>query len=161
MATTTIVNWVKSNTSESGIVYNTDTEGYRYNRIVRCTENRRVFRLYHKRELVTTGTLSQCQAAAVYEEPASYTTTGRIGSGNHKAQIGGYSATSVLRWMGSQGWNWREAVAVLEKLDITMKETTIKLQINSGRHGNDGWYGKVPEIDPTLVSKLNKLRKTN
>jgi hypothetical protein len=49
-----------------------------------------------------------------------------------------YTATAVLRWMGSMGWEFEEAVRVFDVLTIDVALSTVKIQLVAGSRGKRG-----------------------
>lgn len=71
-----------------------------------------------------------------------------------------YSATSVVRWMGSKKWTVEQARAVIDKVTKGVKDSTLKLQLRDGTKGKDAQYGTPAELTGAEEKKLNALRKT-
>lgn len=58
---------------------------------------------------------------------------------SERVKVFGYSATSVLRWMGANGWDADEAgVAMLTLGAGSISDVTIRLQLKAGAEGKRG-----------------------
>lgn len=55
------------------------------------------------------------------------------------------SVTSVIRWMGKEGWSLTEAKKAIEKAGVPYSESTTRAQLLAGRKGERG--------DPAVLSK--------
>ena len=56
-----------------------------------------------------------------------------------RALIFGHSVTAVLRWMGTQDWNWEDAALAVETLGgKKVADSTVRIQLNAGRKGERG-----------------------
>ena len=78
------------------------------------------------------------------------------GVGTGLSKIMGHSVTSVLRWMGKQGWSKPEAVYVCSTFGVTPAAGTVQIQTLAGRKGE---RGDPANLEPGEVKKLNELRK--
>lgn len=67
----------------------------------------------------------------------------------------GASRTSLLRWMGFNGWSNEEAILVFAKLDIPISPLTVGVQIKGGLLGR---YGKPASLNEKQSERLESLR---
>lgn len=88
-------------------------------------------------------------------------TEGKKGGKRFQLNVAGepLAISSAMRWMGAQGWTFDEVRAALEKLGLTgnVQEPTIRAQVYSGRKGDEGGHGKVPELAEAQEKALNAL----
>jgi hypothetical protein len=87
-------------------------------------------------------------------------------AGTIRATAFGIPLRGVLRWMGSRGWTTDEAQRCLDALltDWTNgSEYAASLieegHIGSGKDGDEGCFGRVPEITKEFTQALNDLRE--
>jgi hypothetical protein len=77
-----------------------------------------------------------------------------------KYLFAGFPATSIFRWMGSQGWTWEDAMKAVKALGIPdgeIAEGTARIQVNAGKKGGDcGGRGPIPEISADQATALSK-----
>lgn len=75
-----------------------------------------------------------------------------------RAKLLGYSITSVIRWMGAEGWEFDDVVAVLTYGDdmVNLSDVTIRLQLKAGR---DGSRGPAAPVTPAQAKQLRKMSK--
>lgn len=74
-----------------------------------------------------------------------------------RAQLFGYSITSVLRWMGKNGWNFEDAAVVCASIGAAkIADVTIRLQLKAGK---DGLRGPAAPITPAQAKQLRELSK--
>jgi hypothetical protein len=73
----------------------------------------------------------------------------KTASGNPRYTLFGKSVTSVLRWMGKQGWDKETAARVLKAEGITVDDQTVRSQVN-------GWdyRGEPAELSKDEEKKL-------
>ena len=57
---------------------------------------------------------------------------------NGKPRPFGFPVTSILRWLGDQGFTEWDAMLLLEHWEITIASSTIKAQLRAGRIGDRG-----------------------
>src|SRR4051794_29980704 len=62
----------------------------------------------------------------------------------------GFSVISVIRAMGREGWDYKQAEAVLKTAKIPAKQHTIKMALKRGRDGTHA-------IAPVTAKELNAL----
>ena len=70
-----------------------------------------------------------------------------------------YSATSIIRWMGSKNWSVEEARAVIDQLTKGIKDSTLKIQLRDGAKGEDGTHGAPAELTAAERKQVNAKRK--
>ena len=80
---------------------------------------------------------------------------------NKRLVFGKYSATAVLRKLGSLGWEPEEAMFVFESLTIAVSLSTVKIQIVAGSKGKRGepaplTEGEVDKLDSMLKAMLEE-----
>lgn len=77
-----------------------------------------------------------------------------------RAEVFGFTAVAVLRWMGFKGWKVSEAVAVLEKLglDAVVAVPTVRTQVGEGRHGEDSVRGGPADLTKEQGRVLTALK---
>ncbi len=68
------------------------------------------------------------------------------------------SISSVLKWMGKEGWSYEEAKRVIDTKGFQLAPTTIRGQLWIGKSNRTKW-GKSAELDEKAVKELNKMRK--
>lgn len=76
-----------------------------------------------------------------------------------KYSVAGESLTSLFRWMGFKGWTHEQALATMQNLGIApeaFKETTLRLQMNSGKKGEASHYGPVPTLSDEQAEALER-----
>ncbi len=76
-------------------------------------------------------------------------TAPRLGTG-----VFGYSSTSVLRWMGQQGWTNKQCMGVLYAYGLDVSPATVQTQRQCGRKGT----GTVPAFSDVQVAELVSKR---
>lgn len=75
-----------------------------------------------------------------------------------RGTIFGYSATSVIRWCGQQGWNAEDTGVMLAYFGLgSMSDTTIDIQLRAGRV-NDASRGPAAPIDAKQAKMLDAAR---
>lgn len=70
---------------------------------------------------------------------------------NKRKKLWGYPPTAILRWMGNEGWKFREACRALLSLDIDVSPSTIRVQLNAGAKPG---AKKIPELTEEQSDKL-------
>jgi len=70
-----------------------------------------------------------------------------------------YSATAVIRWMGSKKWNVEEARIVIDQLTKGIKDSTLKIQLRDGAKGKDGTHGDPAPLTAKEAKECNAKRK--
>ena len=124
-------------------------EAHRYHREMIDNTLRRARRLNDGADVTTT-----TETRKVEYTPA---TTKRQMGEVVRAQIFGYSATSVLRWMGANGWGFEDAAVVMATIGAArIADSTIRIQLNAGR---DGRRGPAAPVTPAQAKKLRELAK--
>lgn len=68
----------------------------------------------------------------------------------------GHAPTGVLRWMGTEGFTFKEARATLDSLGVEASDATIRAQLLAGKKGERG--APAPLTDEQKA-KLQELRK--
>lgn len=79
--------------------------------------------------------------------------------GKQRIRIMGYSVTAIIRWMGADAWTFKRARRALKRLGLEVAKTTIVSQMASGRNGENGKRGEVPELTAKQEKKLYALLK--
>ena len=72
-----------------------------------------------------------------------------------KAKVfGEHAPTAALRWMGSEGWNFKQAKTAFQNMGIDVSDATIRAQLS-------GWKtrGKIPTFTKDQADELLRLRK--
>lgn len=72
-----------------------------------------------------------------------------------------YSVSSVLRWMGSRGFGFEEALATLEALGFRPKCRTVKHQLHLGATGRGGAVAKIVRGEAKQMRKFLKEYKNH
>lgn len=73
-----------------------------------------------------------------------------------RTKLLGFSAMSVLRWMGKEDWTLEEAQTAVEALGCDLSPVTIKIQLKAGRSGK----GEPAKLSLAQENKLyNSLKK--
>ncbi len=67
-----------------------------------------------------------------------------------------YPITAVVRWMGVEGWNAKQATQVLEALGFDLSPATIAAQLRAGKMEE---RGPAADLNPQQEKELNKLLK--
>ncbi len=96
--------------------------------------------------LDTIAELRTVPASTVRANTGGGSTAPRIGNG-----IFGHSSTSILRWMGKQGWTNKECCAAVSSFGMAVSPATVQTQRQCGRKD----IGKLPELTPEQVIDLN------
>jgi hypothetical protein len=80
-------------------------------------------------------------------------------NGSHRAYIFGYPVTGVIRWMGTKGWAFTEARAVVDLLTGKGKisDATIRTQLGDGKSGRFN-HGEPPTLTEQQAAKLEEQR---
>lgn len=74
-----------------------------------------------------------------------------------RGNILGYSATSVLRWMGANGWSFEDAAVVCAATGCArISDVTIRLQLKAGK---DGTRGPAAPVTAAQAKKLVEMSK--
>ena len=81
------------------------------------------------------------------------TVTKKSGFGKAKTLCFGLPVTAVLRWMGSDGWDYEEARDALATLKIFPSDNTIKNQLRDGG-AKQHKYGDVPQLTDKQIKEL-------
>lgn len=68
----------------------------------------------------------------------------------------GFPATSVVRWMGKNGWQFEEAQQVIRALECPIADATIRIQLRAGEKGERGAPANLSKKD---CKKLKDLAK--
>lgn len=68
----------------------------------------------------------------------------------------GHPATSVIRWMGKEGWSFEDAQKVLAHHNISVAGGTIRTQLLCGRKGMRGDPAKLSKAQ---IAELNEAKK--
>jgi len=63
----------------------------------------------------------------------------------------GHQPTSVIRWMGKEGFNFKQAKRALEASGVDMKDATIRAQLSAGKKG---LRGSPANLTPEQASRL-------
>lgn len=66
--------------------------------------------------------------------------------------IWGFPLTSVIRWMGKEGWNFDRAFSVLKSLDRLVPEATVRSALSQGKTGK---RGKPADLSKKQIQELN------
>jgi len=76
--------------------------------------------------------------------------------GRTKAMIVGHPASSVLRWLGNNGYTVAQARAAVASLGFgeVLKDSTIVTGVNDGKHGDK--YGPVAALTPAEEKELKR-----
>lgn len=77
------------------------------------------------------------------------------GAGGAQAKWEGFSISSVLRWMGKDGWKAKEARAVAKAMGWKAADPSIRLQIASGRQGI---RGEIADLSAEQAKELRAKR---
>lgn len=89
--------------------------------------------------------------ASTTKKPASKnlkpTKKGKLGA------LLGFSVISVIRAMGREGWDYKQAESALKTAKISAKQHTIKMALKRGRDGTHA-------IAPVTARQLSGLRPT-
>lgn len=65
-----------------------------------------------------------------------------------------YSVTSVLRWMGREGWTFADAQTVLTTMNAMPADNTARIQLHAGKKGERG------EPAPLTKNQIKELKQT-
>lgn len=68
-----------------------------------------------------------------------------------RSKLYDHPITSIIRWMGKEGWKFDEAKAAFTRLDISVADGTIRTQLRSGVRGDRG------EPAPLTEDQADKL----
>lgn len=82
------------------------------------------------------------------------TSSGNGGAKGMRYDMFGHPVTSVLRWMGKQGWTAKEAEKVCLKLNCAVAEATVKIQVVAGRKGKRGEPASLTEAQTQQLETL-------
>lgn len=85
------------------------------------------------------------------DEPAAPSAQG--GGGDKRSKLFGYPITAVIRWMGQHEWEFKDAQFALEKLEIDVAPSTIRIQLRAGLVG-DKSRGEPAALTPAQVKEL-------
>lgn len=77
------------------------------------------------------------------------------GSGKRAATILGYSATSVVRWLGREGVSFAEAKVIVDTYcgESTLADATLRAQLFAGRKGQRGDVAPITEEQALELGK--------
>lgn len=80
--------------------------------------------------------------------------------------FGKYPVRAILRHMGAEGWGKPEAESALKRMGVlpVMGEAAgavINNQLASGKSGEDGWAGPVPELTASEARAIKALRNAD
>lgn len=77
-----------------------------------------------------------------------------------KGEMFGHAVTSVIRWMGKQGWTFEQAREALELHDCErVNDTTVKIQLAAGRKGDRGPAADLTEKQVSMLEKIRQKKK--
>lgn len=71
-------------------------------------------------------------------------------------QLFGQSSSSILKWMGANGWKWQEAKQVMESYGFRIQDSTYRGQVWCGKKQQ---YGSPAELEDKQIAELEKKRK--
>jgi predicted transcriptional regulator len=72
-------------------------------------------------------------------------------------ELFGHTSSRILRWMGKNDWDWKDAKKVMESYGFRIQDTTYRGQLWCGT--KEGQYGKVPDLTDKQITELEKKRK--
>lgn len=78
----------------------------------------------------------------------------KVGEPRRKYDVLGFPVTSVLRWMGKEGWTIDQAAAVLTKLGCNCSPATVKIQVRAGAKGDTSEKGPPADLSPEQAQVL-------
>ena len=74
----------------------------------------------------------------------------------------GHKLTSVIRWMGKEGWKFDEARKAMDGLEIAVADATIRCQLTAGKNGKRGNPAALsPAQAKTFTKFLNQGKKND
>jgi molybdenum-dependent DNA-binding transcriptional regulator ModE len=89
-----------------------------------------------------------------YEPTLSAKRPAPAGGGKTKQVWEGHGATAVIRWMGVDGWEYKQAQKVVRALDLDIADATIRAQLRGGATGKRGEPAKLTTKQEKLLYDL-------
>lgn len=80
------------------------------------------------------------------------------GRGRVLYRIFGYSASSVIRWMGNHGWEYYQARYVTKKYNANMCDLAVRVNVTDGKEGSFK-YGPMATLTREQERELNRCKK--
>ena len=71
-------------------------------------------------------------------------------------RVFGHPVTAVIRFMGSEGWTFKQARESLDRLNIDVSDPTVKTQLSAGQKSKDdkGYRGEPAKLSATQIKTL-------
>lgn len=88
------------------------------------------------------------------EEGVAPVSKGKPKEDGKRKKIYGYPATSVIRWMGKEGFSYEEAAKVLKHFGCDTAKNTVKIQLVAGKRGE---RGDPADLTLTQERELHKI----
>lgn len=101
------------------------------------------WRIYHKKH-----------PKAVSRIEEEYVRTGEyIGDKGvrQRNKVFNHHPTAVLRWMGTDHWDFEEARTAMKNMGIEVSDTTIRIQLRAGKKGERGEPAKLTEQEMKML----------
>lgn len=93
------------------------------------------------------------------DAPAVKTTSGVITKSvgvRTRTKMWGIPITSIIRWMGTEGWSFAKAKQVVKGLDMDVADATIRAQLGAGKRGSRGEPARLTDDQANHIYSLVK-----
>jgi ParB-like chromosome segregation protein Spo0J len=68
--------------------------------------------------------------------------------------FGEHKASALARWMGKEGFEFKDAKKAMRELGVEVKDSTLRTQLNAGRKGLRGAPAKLTDDQATYLRKI-------